>query len=74
MSRHLLSISDLGADGIEEVLALRPGSVVEFGVPAENGVSVFIEDRLVARARPGRHGGRRAVRIETKDVNRRRQR
>jgi len=59
---------------VEEVLALRPGSVVEFGVPAENGVSVFIEDRLVARARPGRHGGRRAVRIETKDVNRRRQR
>lgn len=59
---------------VEEILALGPGSVIEFGVPAENGVAVFIEDRLVARARPGRHGGRRAVRIETKDVNPRRQR
>ncbi len=57
---------------VEEVLALRPGSIVEFGVPAENGVAIFIEDRLVARARPGRHAGRRAVRVETKDVHRRR--
>jgi len=56
----------------EDVLALRPGSVIEFGVPAADGVSVFVEDRLVARGRPGRHGGHRAVRIETKDVGRRR--
>ena len=59
---------------VEDVLALEPGSIVELGVPAENGVSVFIEDRLVARGRPGRHGGRRAVRIDTKDVGRRRPR
>jgi flagellar motor switch protein FliM len=58
----------------EEVLALRPGSLIEFGVAAEDGVSVYIEDRLVARGRPGRHGGRRAVRIETKDVGRKRAR
>ncbi len=57
---------------VEDVLALKPGSVIEFGVPADNGVSVFIEDRLVALGRPGRNGGRRAVRIETKTVNRRR--
>lgn len=57
---------------VEEVLALRPGSIVEFGVAAQEGVSVYIEDRLVARARPGQHSGRRAVRIETKDVKRRR--
>ena len=58
----------------EDVLALRPGSLIEFGVAAEDGVAVCIEDRLVARGRPGRHGGRRAVRIETKDVGRRKPR
>jgi len=56
---------------VEEVLAMRPGSLVELRVPADTGVSVFVEDRLVGRARPGQRGGRRAVRIETKDVRRR---
>jgi flagellar motor switch protein FliM len=59
---------------VEDVLALRPGSLIEFGVSAEEGVAVFVEDRIVARGRPGRHGPRRAVRIETKDVGRRRAR
>jgi flagellar motor switch protein FliM len=47
----------------EAVLALRPGDVLKFGRPAEQGVTVFADETPVYRARPGRSGNRRAVQV-----------
>jgi flagellar motor switch protein FliM len=51
---------ELAAD---EVLSLQPGDVLRFGRPAEAGVTIFADETPVYRARPGRHGNRRAVQV-----------
>jgi flagellar motor switch protein FliM len=48
---------------VRDILALQPGSIVKFGVPAEDGVMLFAESVRLARAQPGSHGPRRAVQI-----------
>jgi flagellar motor switch protein FliM len=48
---------------VRDILALAPGSVIKFGVPAEDGVMLFAENVRLARAQPGSHGPRRAVQI-----------
>jgi flagellar motor switch protein FliM len=48
---------------VQDILALAPGSIVKFGVPAEDGVMLFAENVRLARAQPGSHGPRRAVQI-----------
>ena len=48
---------------VTEILSLTPGSVIKFGVPADNGVMLFAENVKLARAQPGSHGPRRAVQI-----------
>jgi flagellar motor switch protein FliM len=47
----------------EDVLALRPGDVLRFARPAAGGVTVFANETAIYRARPGRSGTRRAVKI-----------
>jgi flagellar motor switch protein FliM len=47
----------------EDVLALRPGDVLRFGRRAETGVTIFADETPVYRAKPGRHGNRRAVQV-----------
>lgn len=48
---------------VRDILALAPGSIVKFGVPADDGVMLFAENVKLARAQPGSHGRRRAVQI-----------
>jgi flagellar motor switch protein FliM len=48
---------------VQDILALAPGSIVKFGVPADDGVMLFAENVRLARAQPGAHGPRRAVQI-----------
>jgi flagellar motor switch protein FliM len=48
---------------VQEILALVPGSIIKFGVPADDGVMLFAENTKLARAQPGSHGPRRAVQI-----------
>ena len=48
---------------VNEILALKPGSVVSFHKPAEQGVALFAENTRIAMAQPGSHGTRRAVQI-----------
>jgi flagellar motor switch protein FliM len=48
---------------VRDILALVPGSIVKFGVPADDGVMLFAENVKLARAQPGSHGPRRAVQI-----------
>lgn len=48
---------------IEEILDLRPGSVVQLGGHAASGVSLYVEQVKLADAEPGAHGARRAVQI-----------
>lgn len=48
---------------VQDILALRPGSVVSFGVKADHGVSLYAENVKIARAQPGSNGTRRAVQI-----------
>jgi len=48
---------------VSEILSLVPGSIVKFGVPAEDGVMLYAENVKLARAQPGSHGPRRAVQI-----------
>ena len=47
----------------EDVLGLKSGDVLRFGRPAESGVTLFADETPVYRARPGRHGNRRAVQV-----------
>lgn len=46
---------------LEEVLALRPGSVVSLGAPA--GATLYVDSIPLYRVRPGRTGARRAVEV-----------
>jgi flagellar motor switch protein FliM len=48
---------------VAEILSLVPGSIVKFGVPADDGVMLYAENVKLARAQPGSHGPRRAVQI-----------
>jgi flagellar motor switch protein FliM len=48
---------------VGEVLALRPGDVVNFRVPAAQGVRVLAEGVPAHHAQPGRNGNHRAVQI-----------
>ena len=48
---------------VTDILALTPGSVISFGVPADDGVMLYAENVKLARAQPGSHGPRRAVQI-----------
>jgi flagellar motor switch protein FliM len=48
---------------VSEILSLVPGSIVKFGVPADDGVMLYAESVKLARAQPGTHGTRRAVQI-----------
>jgi flagellar motor switch protein FliM len=48
---------------VSEILSLVPGSIVKFGVPADDGVMLYAENVKLARAQPGSHGHRRAVQI-----------
>jgi flagellar motor switch protein FliM len=48
---------------IDEILALRPGSVIKLGANAEHGVTLFAENVKLARAQPGCNGARRAIQV-----------
>jgi flagellar motor switch protein FliM len=48
---------------IEDVLALSPGDVLRFGVPAARGITLYAGQVPAHRARPGRNGNRRAIQI-----------
>ncbi|MFZ0379812.1 MAG: FliM/FliN family flagellar motor switch protein [Solirubrobacteraceae bacterium] len=48
---------------IDEILALRPGSVIKLGASAEHGVTLFAENVKLARAQAGANGPRRAVQV-----------
>jgi flagellar motor switch protein FliM len=49
---------------IEGMLAIVPGSLVELGERAEDGVRLFAEEVLLGRGRPGRSGLRRAIKLQ----------
>jgi flagellar motor switch protein FliM len=48
---------------VRDILSLVPGSIIKFGVPAQDGVMLYAESVKLARAQPGSHGPRRAVQI-----------
>jgi flagellar motor switch protein FliM len=48
---------------VQEILSLAPGSVLRFGVPAEEGVTLFAENVKLARGEAGAAGPRRAIQI-----------
>ncbi len=49
--------------GIEQMLAIEPGAVVELGERAEDGVRLFAEEVSVGLGRPGRSGTRKALKL-----------
>lgn len=48
---------------LEQVLALRPGDVLNLDAPAAAGVTLFADETPVLLGKPGRTGSRRAVQI-----------
>ena len=48
---------------VEEILSLVPGSIIKFGVSADDGISLYAENTRLARAQPGASGARRAIQI-----------
>lgn len=48
---------------VQEILGLRPGSVIGFEAAAEDGVEVYVDQVPLAHAQPGRHGAQRAVQL-----------
>jgi flagellar motor switch/type III secretory pathway protein FliN len=48
---------------IERMLAIAPGTVVELGRRAEDGVRLIAEEVSIARGKPGCSGTRRAVKL-----------
>jgi flagellar motor switch protein FliM len=48
---------------VQDILGLRPGSIIPFSTKAEDGVSLFAENVRIARGLPGSNGPRRAVQI-----------
>jgi flagellar motor switch protein FliM len=53
--------------GIESMLTLAPGALVQLDGRAEDGVRLFAEGTSLGRGRPGRSGVRRAVKLESID-------
>ena len=49
----------------DQVLALKPGDVLELETPAAGGVLLYADQTAVAPARPGRNGRRRAAQIDS---------
>jgi flagellar motor switch protein FliM len=49
---------------IEQMLAIVPGTLVELGERADNGVRLIAEEIAIGQGRPGRSGTRRAVKLE----------
>jgi flagellar motor switch protein FliM len=49
----------------DEVLALKPGDVLELETPAAGGVLLYADTTPVAPARPGRNGRRRAAQVDS---------
>jgi flagellar motor switch protein FliM len=54
---------------VQEILALKPGSVITFEAPASEGVSLYAENVKLARALPGSNGPRRAIQIRGTEAN-----
>jgi flagellar motor switch/type III secretory pathway protein FliN len=50
---------------IEQMLAITPGTLVELGERADQGVRVIAEEVAIGVGRPGRSGTRRAVKLES---------
>ncbi len=48
---------------VERILSLVPGEVIGLGARAEDGVALYAENVMLARAQPGSNGPRRAVQI-----------
>ena len=48
---------------IEQVLGLGPGDLIPLGAHASTGVTLFVDDTPIERAKPGRSGARRAVQV-----------
>jgi flagellar motor switch protein FliM len=48
---------------VDEMLALKPGDVLRFRVPAAQGVTLFAGQVPAHRAQPGRNGNWRAVQV-----------
>jgi flagellar motor switch protein FliM len=48
---------------VEDVLALKPGDVVRLDGQAAGGITLFADQVPVHRARPGRHGLKRAAQV-----------
>jgi flagellar motor switch protein FliM len=48
---------------VEQILGLKPGSVISFETPADQGVYLYAENVRLARAQPGSNGPRRAVQV-----------
>jgi flagellar motor switch protein FliM len=66
-SADLLVRAEVGAThlGVEEVLAIEPGTVLRLDTKAENGVRLLAESVALARGVPGRSGAHRAVKLTT---------
>jgi flagellar motor switch protein FliM len=66
-SADLLVRAEIGATqlGVEQVLALGPGSVLRLDTHAEHGVRLLAERVALARGMPGRSGAHRAVKLTT---------
>jgi flagellar motor switch protein FliM len=52
---------------IGEMLEIEPGAVVELGERSDGGLRLFAEEVSIGRGRPGRSGGRKAVKLEACD-------
>jgi flagellar motor switch protein FliM len=51
--------------GIERMLELAPGTLVELDGSVEDGVLLFAEGVSLGRGRPGRSGSRRAIKLQS---------
>jgi flagellar motor switch protein FliM len=50
---------------VEQMLALTPGALLTLDARAEHGIALFAEEVAIGRARPGRRGARRALKLES---------
>jgi len=50
--------------GIEQMLEIVPGALVELTARAQEGVTLYAEEVSVGRGRPGRSGNRKAIKLE----------
>jgi flagellar motor switch protein FliM len=54
---------------VTEILALKPGAVINFGIRAETGVSLYAENTRLASAQPGASGPKRAIQVSGPEVS-----